>query len=110
MTTPCTVCHVATTKGDMTTLSLVMPKSQICFARHEKSAAFRDHTPPVKGSCIQCHDAHSSERLMLLREAVTLPLAPDAESTNSHPSSLISVSKVFTGAALPPDAQRVKFS
>ena len=70
--TSCTVCHVARTQGDMTTLNLVMPKEQICFACHEKSAELRQHVPVVKASCVECHDAHSSDQRMLLR---TLALA-----------------------------------
>jgi predicted CXXCH cytochrome family protein len=49
MSTSCTVCHVAKTQGDMTMLNLAMPKEQICFACHEKSAAMREHVPVVKG-------------------------------------------------------------
>lgn len=69
MATPCTVCHVANIQGDMTTLSLSMPKEQICFACHEKSAELQQHVPVVKGACVDCHDAHSSDRRMLLLEA-----------------------------------------
>src|SRR5579871_590821 len=66
MATSCTVCHVTMTRGDMTTISLSMPKTKICFACHEESIALRQHMPAVKGQCVECHDAHSSERKMLL--------------------------------------------
>ena len=69
MSTQCTVCHVARTQGDMTTLSLAMPKELICFACHEKSAELQQHVPAVKGPCVDCHDAHSSDQRMLLRAA-----------------------------------------
>lgn len=75
MSTSCTVCHVARTRGDMTTLNLAMPKEQICFACHEKSAELQRHVPVVKGLCVDCHDAHSSERRMLLRMAGGPPLS-----------------------------------
>jgi len=75
MSTSCTVCHVARTQGDMTTLSLAMPKEQICFACHEKSAELRQHVPVVKGQCMDCHDAHSSDQRMLLRAAAGPPLS-----------------------------------
>ena len=65
---PCTVCHVAQTRGDMTTMDLLMPKEQICFACHAKSSESQDHKPPVKGVCVNCHDSHSSNRRALLRE------------------------------------------
>lgn len=69
MTASCSVCHVTTTKGDMTLMSLSMPKEKICSACHEEAAALRQHVPAVKGTCVECHDAHSSERKMLLRVA-----------------------------------------
>jgi len=75
MSTQCTVCHVARTQGDMTTLSLAMPKELICFACHEKSAELQQHVPVVKGPCMDCHDAHSSDQRMLLRTAAGLPLS-----------------------------------
>jgi predicted CXXCH cytochrome family protein len=66
MAAPCTVCHLTMTHGDMTMVSLSMPKERICSACHEESAALRQHVPAVKGACLECHDAHSSERKMLL--------------------------------------------
>jgi predicted CXXCH cytochrome family protein len=69
MDSPCTVCHVRMTQGDMTTVSLSMPKAKICSACHDESAALRQHVPAVKGLCLECHDAHSSQhRLLLLRD------------------------------------------
>jgi predicted CXXCH cytochrome family protein len=70
MALSCTVCHLAETQGDMTTLNLAAPKKQICFACHEKSLLLSRHSPVVKGLCEDCHDAHSSNRRMLLRETV----------------------------------------
>ncbi len=70
MAIPCTVCHLATTEGDMTTLILAMPKEKICFACHEKSAQLQQHKPAAKGQvqCVDCHDSHSSTQRSLLRE------------------------------------------
>lgn len=67
MATPCTVCHVAATQGDMTTMTLLMPKDKICYACHADSAGLRQHTPEAKKKCLECHDAHSSSARMLLR-------------------------------------------
>ena len=64
----CTVCHLAQTNGDMTTLSLLMPKPKICFACHEETGSMRQHRPVTKRPCLDCHDAHSSNLRMLLRE------------------------------------------
>lgn len=82
MTISCTVCHVAQTQGDMTNLSLLMPKERICSACHDVSSELRKHSTKVKGFCLDCHDAHSSEQRLLLRaeadpgSARTLSTAP----------------------------------
>lgn len=68
MVLPCTICHLARTQGDMTTLSLFMPKAKICSACHEQSGAVREHRPATNRSCLDCHDAHSSNRRDLLRQ------------------------------------------
>jgi predicted CXXCH cytochrome family protein len=73
MVLPCTICHLARTQGDMTTLSLLMPKPKICSACHEQSPTLREHRPVVNGSCLDCHDAHSSNRNMLLRTPTNGP-------------------------------------
>jgi predicted CXXCH cytochrome family protein len=64
----CTVCHLAQTNGDMTTLTLLMSKPKVCFACHEETWSVRQHRPVTKRPCLDCHDAHSSNRRMLLRE------------------------------------------
>lgn len=68
MALSCTICHLAQTQGDMTTLTLLMPKPKICFACHEETASVREHRPVAKGLCLDCHDAHSSNQRTLLRE------------------------------------------
>src|SRR5271169_1915645 len=68
MEIPCTVCHLAQSQGDMTTLQLSLPKEEICFSCHEKSMLLQEHSPAVKRLCVDCHDAHSSDRPSLLRE------------------------------------------
>jgi predicted CXXCH cytochrome family protein len=69
----CTICHLAQTQGDLTTLSLMMPKDKICFACHQDSTAMRRHTPAAAESCLECHDAHSSSRPMLLVKKLSSP-------------------------------------
>lgn len=66
MEAPCTVCHLVQTDGDMTTVSLAMPREQICSACHEKPVMMQQHSRPLKGECLDCHDAHSSNRRLLL--------------------------------------------
>ncbi len=72
MESPCTVCHLARTQGDMTTLELLMPREEICFACHTRSSGAR-HARAVKGGCLECHDAHSSDRRMLLLDVKGMP-------------------------------------
>lgn len=89
MADSCTVCHLAQTQGDMTTLNLIMPRQQICFACHEKSAEIQQHSPTEKKLCVDCHDSHSSDRRMLLRAAdenrrrSPAMLPPGGEKTSS---------------------------
>jgi predicted CXXCH cytochrome family protein len=64
----CTVCHLARTEGDMTTLNLAWPKEKICSACHQQFVELQQHSPVVKGQCVDCHDTHSSSRRSLLRE------------------------------------------
>jgi predicted CXXCH cytochrome family protein len=80
MEVPCTVCHLAQTQGDMTTLQLSLPKTEICFSCHEKTMMSREHATAAKKICVDCHDAHSSNRRMLLLD----PL-----NGNRHNSSLM---------------------
>jgi len=67
----CTICHQAQTQGDMTTLQLSQPKEEICFSCHEKTMMLREHPKAVQTFCVDCHDAHSSSRRMLLLEPLS---------------------------------------
>lgn len=60
------ICHVARTQGDMTTLSLLMPRPKTCSACHEQPSS--EHRAVANGSCLDCHDAHSGVRRSLLRQ------------------------------------------
>ena len=75
MAGPCGVCHLVQTRGDMTTMSLMMPKERICFACHEESAALRLHAPAKDKMCVDCHDSHSSNQKMLLRKLSDLGIS-----------------------------------
>lgn len=75
MAASCGVCHVTATQGDMTTVSLSMPKQKICSACHDEPAALRQHAPGTKGACVECHDAHRSNLRMLLRESAVVSRA-----------------------------------
>jgi predicted CXXCH cytochrome family protein len=76
MAVACTVCHLMETRGDMTTTELAMPKTRICFSCHEESSGVREHSPTVKGQCLDCHAAHSSSRPLLLRADVDIQAGP----------------------------------
>jgi predicted CXXCH cytochrome family protein len=71
----CTVCHVAWTRGDMTTVTLSMPKERICYSCHEQAGEKQLHKKTVSGQCVECHDAHASDRAMLLRVPEGEPLS-----------------------------------
>ena len=67
----------------MTTVVLSMPKEKICFACHQDSLALWQHVPGPKGTCTDCHDAHSSERRMLLLQEVNeRKLSPRGSDTH----------------------------
>lgn len=70
MALSCAVCHLVETRGDLTTVRLVMAKDQICFACHERGAETSQHREPTKGLCVDCHDSHTSDRPMLLLKGV----------------------------------------
>lgn len=72
MVASCGVCHVTMTQGDMTTVSLSMPKQKICSACHDQASALHQHVPGTKGACVECHDAHSSNLRMLLLESAVV--------------------------------------
>jgi predicted CXXCH cytochrome family protein len=65
----CTICHQAQTMGDMTLLQLELPKTEICFSCHEKTMMLNQHPEAVRRVCIDCHDAHSSNRRLLLLDS-----------------------------------------
>ena len=76
MASACTVCHITWTRGDMTTVTLSMPKDKICYSCHAQAAETQLHREPVRGQCMDCHDAHASDRRMLLREtAAAAPMS-----------------------------------
>ena len=87
----CTICHLAETQGDMTTLQLSLPKEQICFSCHEKTMLLQQHTQKTRKICVDCHDAHSSNRRMLLRDPLntsrsnSVMLPSSAKSTANQP-------------------------
>jgi predicted CXXCH cytochrome family protein len=49
---------------------LELSKEEICFSCHKKTMMLQQHPDAVKKLCVDCHDAHSSNRRMLLREAL----------------------------------------
>jgi predicted CXXCH cytochrome family protein len=63
----CGACHDVATDGKNTTVDLKMPKTQLCFACHQKSGEEYLHSPYAQGNCTSCHDAHSSDYPVHLR-------------------------------------------
>jgi Cytochrome c7 and related cytochrome c len=67
----CTICHAATPDGNTVTMSLTLPKQQLCFACHARNRVQQNSLTPRR-ECLYCHDAHRSPRTMLLRRNVPM--------------------------------------
>ena len=65
----CTLCHVVKSTGSYLTMSYPLPKEQLCFTCHERTA-MQQHFPTPKRECQDCHDAHRSNRAILLKRDV----------------------------------------
>jgi predicted CXXCH cytochrome family protein len=63
----CTTCHDVKTEGETTTVNLTSPKDQLCFTCHDKAKEEVKHGPYEKGSCVTCHDPHTSDYPKQLR-------------------------------------------
>ena len=85
MVISCTTCHLAQTRGDMTTLSLLMPKERLCFACHENTPAMHPKTQVAKQLCVDCHDSHTSDRSLLLRDVAATSLKSARSPARSQP-------------------------
>jgi predicted CXXCH cytochrome family protein len=57
----CATCHEVKTEGETTTVTLTSPKDQLCFTCHDKAKEEVKHGPYEKGSCVSCHDPHTSD-------------------------------------------------
>lgn len=57
----CTTCHEVKVEKDTTFVNLVSPREDLCITCHEKSTQATLHGPYGKGSCVLCHDPHSSD-------------------------------------------------
>jgi predicted CXXCH cytochrome family protein len=66
----CAICHSARPEGDKVEMELTVPEAQLCFACHERAAMQQHVAPTAKKGCLDCHDAHRSDRAMLLRRDV----------------------------------------
>src|SRR6266542_4373819 len=65
----CTLCHAAREESSTVQMVLTVPREQLCFACHERSA-MEQHWAMGQKACLDCHDAHRSARAMLLRRSV----------------------------------------
>lgn len=66
----CGMCHTSEPHGNKVEMLLTVPKEQICFACHERAAIKQSVSPDSNKDCLDCHDAHRSARVMLLRRNV----------------------------------------
>jgi predicted CXXCH cytochrome family protein len=65
----CTTCHEVKVEKDTTNVELIAAKEELCFTCHEKSKETALHNPYAKGSCVVCHDPHTSDSANQLRAA-----------------------------------------
>jgi len=88
----CALCHSARTDGNTAEMELTVPRADICFVCHERSAMQQHVASGPKKGCLDCHDAHRSDRVMLLRRNIEVNYAPppsrpsDTKHTASKPS------------------------
>ena len=76
----CTTCHEVKVEKDTTFVNLVSPREELCLTCHEKSTQATLHGPYGKGSCVLCHDPHSSDYDKQLRaEGNAVVLEPARE-------------------------------
>ena len=93
----CTLCHTSVPEGDKAAMSLILPKEQLCFACHERTA-MQQHWPESKRDCLGCHDTHRSDRAMLLRRGVE---TKEAYSETSSPKAQPNTSRQHTKKTQP---------
>lgn len=79
----CDLCHTAAPDGKRVRMSLTLPKEQLCFACHERTA-MQQHWPVPKRECVDCHDAHRSARAMLLRRDVDVAYIPPPSASEKN--------------------------
>ncbi len=78
-------------KEESSTVEMVLtvPREQLCFACHERSA-MEQHWAMGQKACLDCHDAHRSARAMLLRRNVDVlqnPMEPSSWKGNTKTGS-----------------------
>jgi predicted CXXCH cytochrome family protein len=105
MEAPCTVCHLMQTENDRTIVGLAMTREQLCSACHVNTVMAQQHSRPLKGECLDCHDAHNSNRRVLLLPNVADVSVSTKKARNGHPASL---AKVANRATQAPSSQTIR--
>ncbi len=85
----CGLCHSSEADGSTVKMLLTVPKEQLCFACHERSAMQQHVSSGRNTDCLGCHDAHRSARAMLLRRNVETDYAQSRPVPRDpqHPST-----------------------
>ncbi len=84
----CGLCHSSAGDGKTVEMLLTVPKEQICFVCHERAIMQQHVSSSTNKDCLGCHDAHRSERAMLLRRNVDMNYASTPVPTVSkHPNT-----------------------
>lgn len=66
----CGICHSSAGDGKTVEMLLTVPKEQICFVCHERAVMQKHVSSSTNKDCLGCHDAHRSDRAMLLRRNI----------------------------------------
>ena len=84
----CGLCHSSEADGTSVRMLLTLPKEQLCFACHERTAMQQHVSSSGNTDCLGCHDAHRSARAMLLRRNVATDYAQPDPKDPLHPSTI----------------------
>jgi len=105
----CDNCHEATGAehpGEIKGFKLMDSTPELCFCCHEETAPNdHPHIPVVKGSCLDCHNAHGSSELVLLKSPDhELCLSCHNKSYSSDSFETVNIRRLVKGKMLPHSA------
>ncbi len=105
----CENCHESTGEehpGDAAGFTLIDQTPALCFYCHEEVVETdHAHQPVSQGKCLECHDAHGSPNVMLLKSPEQeLCLSCHDKSYETDSSQTINIGRLVTGKMIPHSA------